>query len=92
MPEGRMLKKLTKRKELTKEQYEYIWNEWEKNKNICPICKKKGEFVTKRGFVIDGFIPFEIDHIIPISKGGKNNKKNIRIICRRCNRKKGDNF
>ena len=84
--------KRIKRQPLRKDLYEHAWSEWEKNKKICPICKKKGKFVPKRGFVIDGFIPFEIDHIIPVSKGGKDNKKNIKVICRRCNRKKGNNL
>ena len=32
----------------------------------------------------------EYDHIIPYSKGGANTVKNLRLLCRTCNRLKGD--
>ena len=31
----------------------------------------------------------EIDHIIPIARGGSNETTNLQILCRKCNRKKG---
>lgn len=31
----------------------------------------------------------EVDHIIPLAKGGADDESNMRTICRRCNRKKG---
>lgn len=33
---------------------------------------------------------YEIDHIVPISRGGGNSRSNIQILCRGCNRKKGN--
>ncbi len=30
----------------------------------------------------------EIDHIIPLSRGGREDENNMQILCRKCNRKK----
>jgi len=45
-------------------------------------AKRRG--LVKKG---DGM---EIDHIVPISKGGTNNPKNLRIVKRKTNRRKKD--
>ena len=46
----------------------------------CANCGKTGK--TKRGF--------QVDHIIPMSKGGKSKAGNLQILCSRCNGKKGN--
>lgn len=35
-------------------------------------------------------IMFDIDHIKPVSKGGKNTKQNLQILCHHCNNNKAD--
>lgn len=35
---------------------------------------------------------FELDHIVPFSLGGGNEKSNMRLLCRECNRKKRAQF
>ena len=47
------------------------------NKGICHYCKKK-------------FSPDELtmDHIVPLSRGGKSTKGNIVPCCKECNNKK----
>ncbi|HKQ06895.1 MAG TPA: HNH endonuclease signature motif containing protein [Blastocatellia bacterium] len=34
--------------------------------------------------------PFEVEHIIPLSKAGEDNKANLALACRACNVHKGD--
>lgn len=56
--------------------------EWEYLKNkynhTCPCCNERNKLTE--------------DHIIPLSKNGLNNIKNIQPLCRKCNSKKGVNI
>jgi len=76
------------------------------NKNIwASICKVERAKVTNRmRFYIYGrdgyrcckcgksgiFNDLEIDHIMPISKGGKTHPDNLQTLCKRCNKEKSN--
>lgn len=47
-------------------------------------CKKCGTSVEKEPNLL-----LEIDHIIPVSKGGLTTEDNLQTLCWRCNRSKG---
>jgi len=66
----------------------------------CQICGEIGELVInkilskkKKPANFDGTlfkrIPMEIDHMKPISKGGKTELRNLQLLCQKCNRQKG---
>lgn len=48
----------------------------EKHNFCCAACKSKCSYFT-------------LDHIIPMSKGGSNNKDNIQPLCKECHEFKG---
>ena len=55
------------------------------------------EILTRDGFrcricgaSADDGVTLHVDHIIPVSKGGKTEKSNLRTLCDRCNLGKGD--
>lgn len=52
---------------------------FERDKGQCGICMK----------VVDVNSQWEVDHIVPISKGGTHCYANVQLAHRRCNRSKG---
>lgn len=52
---------------------------YERQKGICPICKKHFEIEE-----------MEADHITPWCEGGKTNAENCQMLCRECNRRKSN--
>ena len=79
----------TKRRCLTLDEYSFVWEQWEKGKEICPVCGKQAKFIAGKGVVVDGYIPLQIDHIISLAKGGQTCKENLRVVCQKCNASKG---
>ena len=54
---------------------------YERQRGICPVCKKHFEFEEMDG-----------DHILPWSKGGKTVLENLQMLCRRDNALKSDKW
>lgn len=54
----------------------------QRDKSTCQLCGATRADGAK----------LEVDHIIPISKGGKTEPGNLRTLCRECNRGKGDKY
>ncbi len=52
---------------------------YERDNYRCRVCGRKTS-------------DLEIDHIKPISKGGKSDYDNLQTLCRMCNKNKGDTF
>ena len=59
----------------------FSWKDWERiqdrYENRCAYCLEYTECMT-------------MDHIIPVSKGGKHHKSNIIPACKSCNSRKGN--
>lgn len=52
---------------------------------------KNGEYMCCQcGFTSAKKIFFQVDHVIPINKGGKSRPENLQLLCRTCNLVKGD--
>jgi 5-methylcytosine-specific restriction endonuclease McrA len=57
---------------------------WSEQKGQCGICGQPMTWGVLRDF--------DIDHIIPRSKGGKWNRANLQLAHRACNRLKADTY
>lgn len=60
------------------------------NKTVRELLENAGSSCPLCGIAYGPKVGPSIDHISPISKGGTNEKVNLRVICISCNAKKGD--
>lgn len=61
------------------------------NKMRFSIYARDGYRCRKCG-ISNRYVQLEIDHIMPIAKGGKTTYDNLQTLCHRCNVEKGDNL
>lgn len=53
---------------------------WERDLGICQICMRTAHILDSN-----------VDHIVPVSKGGTDDMDNLQLTHLWCNSKKGDN-
>ena len=76
--------------------YYYVFDNNEKHLNLrafdestkTTIYEKQGSKCAKCN-VLDDISEMEADHIKPWSQGGKTDKDNCQVLCKKCNREKG---
>ncbi|MBE5740897.1 MAG: HNH endonuclease [Clostridiales bacterium] len=54
------------------------------------VLKRDGFRCCICGATAKDGVKLEVDHIIPVSKGGKSTMNNLQTLCERCNRGKRD--
>lgn len=66
---------------------------YKRDEGICYICGCTcdwNDIYRNNGYVITGGQYPSVDHVIPVSRGGKHAWSNVRLACRNCNSKKSD--
>lgn len=67
-------------------------NGWDDSVNTDTL----NDLIIKQNFRCNGCgweaPKFQMDHIIPIARGGKHTIRNIQLLCKRCNCKKNDSL
>lgn len=57
---------------------------------VCIYCKRLYNPIAAKYNKKKFFSDWEIDHIIPLSRGGNNADSNLHAVCKRCNQLKSD--
>ena len=56
------------------------------------VMKRDGFRCVLCGATIDDGVKLHVDHIVPVSKGGRTEMSNLRTLCERCNLGKSDKY
>lgn len=61
---------------------------YERDRGVCQECRAR---VVRFGNTCSPFQPppAAVDHILPRSRGGQNDERNLRLLCISCNASKG---
>ena len=64
---------------------------WLRDQAFAKAENADGEYVCSMcGLKNRSRVDFQVDHIIPMNRGGKSVPENLQILCRKCNAKKSD--
>lgn len=64
----------------------------ERDNYTCQICGISKQYLDNLVPGLGDYLLLEIDHIVPVAKGGRgDDENNLQTLCWRCNRKKGKN-
>lgn len=75
---------MPKKKRNYRKEYDEYHGKPDQRKNRAARNRARRKMGLKKGD------PREVDHKVPLSKGGSNGKKNLRVTSRAANRKKGN--
>ena len=96
------IKRRMKSFDLSAKNYKEKWeNRWKNHEDIslrrlykrdkgrCYICKKT-LLKPEKGYDKNSDNAPQVDHVMPLAKGGKHLWSNVKLICKKCNSKKGE--
>ncbi len=86
---GHQYNNLTKIRNLEAEEPRLIAQKFIGKKNIREFIFKRDNY---KCLACPSKDKLEIDHIVPISRGGENKIGNLQTLCKSCNSRKRDNF